>query len=171
MSPSGGEFECKPHQISLIVPEGTVLTSARIEIGVSLQGQFTFDRGTKPFSAIVMIRAAGGSPFKARVKLVVPHCLLPGGSPIVLQGNRHKGRLVFTESMSDTVHGGKGMISVLLSNAKRLYFCIGCKTTANTASYTNYCIVKVIPRMTDTIWHVAVCVSYFLQTCIEVSEC
>ncbi len=168
---TGGEFEYKPHQVFLTVPGGAVATSASIEIGVALQGEFVFDKDTKPFSPVVMVRMFEGSPVKTRVKLTIPHCLTLAdndSNPTVLEAIRRKGRLVFSK-VKGNIRGGKATFSLMLSKSTSSYYCIGCKTTPSTVSSTNYCIVKVIPKTSESIWHLVVCISYFLQTCIEVS--
>lgn len=173
---TGGRFTYEPHDVTLSVPEGAANPSlvANVEVGVTLKGPLLFPKDIKPLSPVVMLRLQEDSTLVKAVELAFPHCyrytqedqhmltLLKAGKPTP------GGKIVFRKT-SGTVGRGKGTVWIKPSNSLPCFFCIGCKMTPEAVAKTNYCVIKVMPRSTDeSTWQLVLCVSYLLQTSIEV---
>ncbi len=173
----GGRFFYEPHDVILSVPEGATESMANIEIGVTLKGPLLFPKDTKPLSPIVILCMQEGCTLRKPVELTLPHCfryteevshlltILKASKP-----KTHGGKLLFRK-VNGSISRGKATVWIKPSKSSPCFFCIGCKTTPDAIARTNYCVVKAMPKSTDeTTWQLVLCVSYLLQTCIEVNE-
>ncbi len=171
----GGRFNYEPHDIILSVPEGATDSVANIEVGVTLNGPMIFPKDTKPVSPIVMLCLQEGSTLSKAIKLAFPHCYryTEGDQHMLtfLKASKPKkaGRKLLFQKINGTIGRGKGMVWIKPSKPSPSFFCIGCKVGPEAIAKTNYCVVKVMPKSTDeTTWQLVLCVSYLLQTSIEV---
>ena len=171
--PKGGQYEFKPHEVILSIPEGATESSAYVDIGVALQGPLVFPRDTKPLSPVVMLYMSIASSLSKAVELRIPHCFRATVSDSHLlaifkasQPKKQGGKLIFQkiDRGEFNILPGGAVVRVKLSQSVPLFFCVGCKMTREVTAKINYCVLKVVPKSTkDITWHLFLCVSYYLN--------
>ena len=181
--PAGGVFHSKSNNVTIIFPEGAVPSSNRIEIefGVALLGPFDMPSNAemRPVSPFVWICC--DTPefvFSKPITVIMPHCISCDSEQDCealrfMQADQNdlniKGRFQFKicDALSAfTPHTMKGSFTTMHS----CLLCI-CSETSNIAmSKANYCLMMVMPSRPEERYEVTFCITYLLETCMEVSK-
>lgn len=182
--PAGGVFHSKSNNVTIIFPEGAVpssMHSISIEFGVALFGPFDMPSNTKmrPVSPFVWICC--DTPefvFDKPITVVMPHCISCDSERdcevlTFMKADQNdlntEGRFQF--KMCDAMsafrpHTMRGSCTTTHSG----FLCI-CSDNSNIVnSKANYCLMMVMPSRPEERYEVTFCITYLLETCMEVSK-
>lgn len=173
---NGGRYINEDHEVQLIVPRlavppGTLVT---VRIGISLITPIHFPNGMKPVSPIVHICVVNNPDFRfsTPVKVVIPHFLRINqpdlnGTTVLQFIKANHGQLVFSTADGEAqFEVGKSYGTLLTDHF--CHICIASKVT--NLSRANFRLIRVIPRSLSPTWNAHFCVTYFLRTCLRVSN-
>ena len=186
----GKTFTCLDHDITIKVPPGAIhgRDQVEIEVGVLLHGPFVFPDGIKPISPILWICAKPEIKFQKSLKITLPHVL----SSLTEKESKTYGviflkadhRAFFLKQGSSSKYFQFNFFaddtrSVFSSNQGTIstdhfcFLCIGAESSRQLYQRASYCITRIEPKPwpaqnpETTIYF---CISYFLTTCIKVSN-
>ena len=184
---SGGIYTVDDHDIQLKVPRGAIKkrVTADIQIGVCLHGPFAFPPNTQPVSPMIWLHIGPDVKLAKPVEIKIPHCLqfrageaLPPSKMQFLRASckprtASRGQLQ-NYQLSEIDSKGSFTLeesSGTLATKQSSFVCITANDTPATVSQTSYCLIPVLPRPINcSTWKIQCCVTYFLKTCIQVSN-
>lgn len=181
----GKEITSAAYGFSVSIPKGTVRGRKAMEfqIGVCLHGPFTFPRGYKLVSPIIMVASQTHTKLKKPVEVALSHCmsLTPKtekseninffrarrkvASQVTQSPNTHLFQATDGHTNSFQFHNSQGK----LTSTDLGFFCIMAKETMNMRKHTAYWLVPVVPKQVEsTTWRVHYCVTYHLEAFMKV---
>ena len=182
--PAGGVFHSKSNNVTIKFPEGAVpssMHSISIEFGVALLGPFDMPSNTeiRPVSPFIWICC--DTPefvFSKPITVIIPHCISCDSEQdckalMFMKADQNyfnsDGRFQFRKCDAMSAfrpHTMKGSCTTIHS----CFLCI-CSESSNIAiSNANYCLMMVMPRQPEERYEVIFCITYLLETCMEVGK-
>ena len=174
----GGLFHSVPNGITIKFPRGAVPENhplINVQFGVVLNGPFEFPDESKPISPFVWFCTdIADFTFQKPVEIVLPHFLNADQSDcrklaFMKASHNTSGDYIFKECTDTTKFRSRISHGVLLTT-HTCFLCIAMKVSEVAMTKTNYCLVKVTPKNMDAMFNISFCVTYFLETCMEVSQ-
>ena len=183
---SGLEYILEDHDITLIIPEGSVATNQmiHIEMGVTMYGQFIFPKNFQPISPIVWLcLLKKDSKLKKPFRLVLPHSLI-GLSKDKLCN--HKVGFAKASHHNCTIENGEMKYAFNTCDSKPLFascgnngyavtelehccfYCLQANRTPELARDVGYCLTRAERLVTPQRSEIYFIATYFLKTCIQV---
>lgn len=187
--PAGGVFHSKSNDVTIMFPEGAVpsgMHSVSIEFGVALFGPFDMPNNTKmrPVSPFVWICCDNPEfVFSKPITVIMPHCISCDSEQdcealTFMKADQNdlntEGRFQFKRCDATSAfrpHTMKGSITLSAFTTQHFCFLCICSMSPNIAiSKANYCLMMVTPTQPEERYEVTFCITYLLETCIEVSK-
>lgn len=180
----GREINSTAYDFSVKILKGTVRKRKCIafNVGVCLHGPFSFPRGYKLVSPILMVTSPTTNKLKKPIEVLLSHCIdvasQTGKNEDVTFFRARKVRenglsqqnYQFEPTDADTNHFEMHNNQGKLSSTELGFFCIMTKEVADTRRKTNYCLVPVVPKhIESSSWKVHYCVTLHLQAFVNVS--
>ncbi len=168
----GGRYRNEDHDIELYVPEFAIPNGQQItvKIAVSLFCPLQLQDGLRPISPIVEFCVIDNPRFKFAkpVKIVLPHYLTVTSSQNDLQFVKAAhDENEFKQCDGEAVFKAGSSYGTLLTN----HFCHFCIASGITSpSKASFRLIRITPKNYSPTWRAQYCVTYFLQTCLTVSE-
>ena len=181
----GREIKSTAYDFSVKISKRTVRKRKSIgfNIGVCLHGPFSFPTGYRLVSPVLMVTSPIHSKLKKPIEVILSHCtdlasqVDKNGAITFFRARKARGNSSpqnYQFEPTDVannhfeVHNNHGK----LSSMELGFFCIMAKEMAETRRKTNYCLVPVVPRHTESSsWKVHYCVTLHLQAFVNVREC
>ena len=173
--PSGSVYHSVDHGVTMVIPEGAVLSPTKMWLAAALYGPFVFPSGHVPVSPIVWLQS--DVPLLKPAMLRMPHCLtvaneqerqklmfLTGDD--ILEDNLHPSVSLRPDSRQGTFTPRSSYASIEIK-----HFCFECITCISQSllEHCRYCITEVLHDMyLSSQWKVEYCVTYSLPTCLKV---
>ena len=184
----GGQYTSEVHGTRISVPRGAVKkhTMLNLQIGVALQGPFSFPDTKRPVSPIVWLGVNPKIKLKKPIEITVPHFVktasqstsekltfLKAASKSTSGRKKHEEKYHFSEVAENDQRfnrDSQGTVHVLSKDFH--FFCVA-KNMSNSTLTANYCLLPAIPRQVGqaTTWKVHYYIIYLLKTYIHVSTC
>lgn len=185
----GGVYNSQEHGIVLVIPEGAIAqeNEITIEIGVTLNGPFSFPQGMHPVSPILWlcVKEENFSGFNTPVSIRIPHCIKctthESCNRLTFLKAAHSHSLEGAELSSETQHHfetlqeGAGVTSFhplqSFGTFETKHFCslcIAAKLDESIKSDAQHCLLGAICRKEREIC-IRFAVLYMLDTCVQVS--
>ena len=184
--PEGGVFHSKSNNVTITFPKGAIPSGmhfVNIEFGVALLGPFDMaDHDScgdmNPVSPFVWICTdVTDFTFSKPITIFMPHFISCDTqqdceSLVFMKGDHRlvdeEGRFQFRECDGISKFRLRNMKGSLTTQ-HCCFLCICSKVPSISISKANYCLMMVMPRQSDLErFEVIFCITYFLQTCIEV---
>ena len=176
----GGVFHSPQHGVTVKIPSGAIPDSSppiTFEFGIALNGPFEFPPDVKPISPFVWLCTdTPGFVFQRLVEVTVPHFISLHQSDCeklaFMKANHREAddEYVFRECSEKMKFKARSNHGVLLT-AHTCFLCIAWKLPENVITRANFCLMKVMPKFPDHNFNIFFCFTFFLETCMEVSEC
>ena len=185
---NGGQYTSESHNIRITIPKGAIKkhTEADLQVGVALQGPFSFPDKKRPVSPIVWVGINPTTRLKKSIEITVPHFVKQS-----TQSNKKK--LVFMKAAyriksipRRKKYEEKYNFSEVAENNQQFnsdnhgtiltkdlcFFCIMGDVSSNSTLTPNYCLLPVIPKPVaqTTTWKIHYYVTYLLKSYIHVSD-
>ena len=187
----GCELVIKDHDIIVRIPEGAIDIGKRVclEIGVTMFGPFKFSSNSQPISPILWMCLLDDSIIlKKPFQVILPHYLtnltveeLQDHHVRFAKARHFNSNLDETQPLSYTFQPFWGNLSFYTSGEQKSYgiletfhccfLCIEAKKTPQLVTDTSYCLVRiVVPSSQWNYSEIYFATTYFLDTCLKVSE-
>lgn len=192
----GGVYHNSLHNVSLKVPEGTILkgVSLQIEVRVALYGPFIHTNDGRIVSPIVwfcvkklegMPESHTGTPFQKPVEVHLPHffdCSDASDSKILqfLKANHTSDSKVIDGKQWHDLKPVEDSKSVFIPGSHHgilftkhfCYLCIQAKyLKEDFIAKTKFCVIGAMPDPLPREWDLCFCVTYMVETCYQVIYC
>ena len=187
---TGGVYRNLLHGIKLIVPEGAVRDGKflHLQVGLALYGPFVWPKNSSIVSPIVgLCMVQPGNEvieLQKPVEIRIPHysevqdyqnltfLKANHSSDIVTIDGKPKFSLKpfqIQETNGERIHFEPGSAFGTLHTKHFCYLCIAKKYTQNCTEEANFCLMGAMPDPPRKSFELYFCVSYMLDTCMEVS--
>ena len=173
--PSGSVYHSVDHGVTIIVPEGAVLSPTKMWLAASLHGPFVYPSGHVPVSPIIWLQS--DTPLLKPAMVRMPHYLtvtneqecykltfLTGDD--VLENSLPPDILLRLDSRPCRFTPGSSYASIEME-----HFCFECITCIDQGllDHCQYCITEVVQDTpTSSQWKVEYYVTYSIPTCLKV---
>ena len=179
----GGVFHSKFNDVTITIPEGAIpsdVHSVNLEFGVALLGPFDMPSNEmKPVSPFVWICIeAAEFTFSKPISIILPYfisCDTQQDCEALMfmeadyQYIDEEGKFLFRKSNGKSVFRPHRMKGALFTQHPCL-LCIINEVANTSISNANYCLMMVMPSRQEARFEVTFCITYLLETCMEVSQ-
>lgn len=179
----GGVFHSKSNNVTITIPEGAIpsdVHSVNLEFGVALLGPFEMPSSeVKPVSPFVWICIeAAEFTFSKPISVVLPHFISCSTEKdcedLTFMKADHRyideeGKFLFRKSDGKSRFIPRHMKGTLITQHS-CFLCITSKVASTTVLNANYCLMMAIPNRQEARFEVIFCITYLLETCMEVSQ-
>ena len=184
----GVVYAHEEYGVTVKIPEGALPSSlsSTLEVGIAPHGPFEFPKGMMPISPILWVCMQHESLLLKPVEITLPHCLtdLTENDPIkgdigFLKASHSSdytvnsnGRMVFQFREADgEISFPAGSTNAVLTTKHFCFQCLKVNISPESAKKRGFCLIYGIPKpwpKSATV-DISIGITYFLQTCIEVS--
>ena len=184
----GTVYSCAEYGITVKVPEGAIppwLHCAKLEVGIASHGPFQFPAGMIPISPILWVCMQYEYLLTKPVEIKLPHCLteVSEDDPIkqdigFLKANHShdytvdsSGRRIFQFTKADGEISFPDSTSAVLTTKKFCFKCLKVNRSPESTRRSGFCLTYGIPKPWPKCLPVnlSIGITYFLQSCIDVS--
>ena len=180
----GGVFHSKSNNVTITIPEGAIpsdLHVVNIEFGVALLGPFDMPSSDmKPVSPFIWICIeATEFTFSKPISITLPHYISCSTEQdceaLVFMKADHRyvdeeGKFLFRKSDGKSRFRPRSMKGTLITQHS-CFLCISSSVPNTTISNANYCLMMAMPIRQEARFEVTFCITYLLETCMEVNQC
>ena len=181
--PAGGVFHSKSNNVTITFPEGAIPSDApsvSIEFGVALLGPFGMPSSeVKPVSPFIWICVdAVNFTFSQPITVIIPHfisCYTEHDcEALTFMKADHRdlddeGKFPFRKCEGKSKFRPRNMKGTLITKHS-CFLCICSQVPDITISNANYCLMMVMPNRQEARFEVTFCITYLLETCMEVNK-
>ena len=180
----GGVFHSKSNNVTITIPEGAIpsdLHVVNIEFGVALLGPFDMPSSDmKPVSPFIWICIeATEFTFSKPISITLPYYISCSTEQdceaLVFMKADHRyvdeeGKFLFRKSDGKSRFRPRSMKGTLITQHS-CFLCISSSVPNTTISNANYCLMMAMPIRQEARFEVTFCITYLLETCMEVNQC
>ena len=178
----GREYTNLEHDITIVIPEGAIDENQKVnfEIGVALDGPFSFPENTQPISPILWLCLIEEDvKLKKPFQIILPHYLMRISEERIqyhkvsfVKASHNKNKSLsynFYHCNSKTNFISHGFRSYgVLESQHCCFYCLQVNVTPELTRDSGYCLARIESLLSPQRNEVYFSVSYFLETCLRV---
>ena len=182
---AGGVFHSKSNSVTITLPEGAIphgTPPMTFEFGVALAGPFDMpnDSDVRPVSPFIWICCdTPGFEFRKPISVIMPHFISCDSEQdckelTFMKADRtdfdREGRFQFMRCDAALSSFKPRTMEGTFLTQRSGFLCICSRSPDIAVSKANYCLMMVMPSRPQERYEVTFCITYLLETCMEVRK-